>query len=121
MLFFQGGFVNGNSVEFPQLLRAISSVQLLSHARLFETPWTIARQAFLSITNSWSLLKLMPIESVMPSNISSSVVPFSSCLQHFPASGSFPMSGSSHLKYWSFSFSSGPSLEYSRLISFRID
>ena len=49
-------------------------------------------QASLSITNSWSLLKLMPIESVMPSAISSSVVPFSSCLHSFPASGSFPMS-----------------------------
>ena len=56
------------------------------------TPWTAARQASLSITNSWSLLKLMSIESVMPSIISSSVVPFSSHLQSFPASGSFPMS-----------------------------
>ena len=55
------------------------------------TPWTAARQASLSITNSWSLLKLMPIQSVMPT-ISSSVVPFSSCLQSFPASGSFHMS-----------------------------
>ena len=63
------------------------SVQSLSHVRLFATPWTAARQASLSITNSWSLLKLMSIESVMPSTISSSVVPFSSCLQSFPASG----------------------------------
>ena len=55
------------------------------------TPWTAARQASLSITNSWSLLKLMPIQSVMPT-ISSSVVPFSSCLQSFLASGSFHMS-----------------------------
>ena len=55
------------------------------------TPWTAACQASLSITNSQSLLKLMSIESVMPSTISSSVVPFSSCLQSFPASRSFPM------------------------------
>ena len=71
---------------------------------------------------SWSLLKLMSIESVMPSTILSPVVPFSSCLQFFPTSGSFlelalcirwP-------KYWSFSFSISPSNEYSELISFRI-
>ena len=69
-----------------------SSVQSLSHVWLFATPWTTAHQASLSITNSWSLLKLMSIESVMPSNLSSSVVPFSSHLQSFPESGSFPMS-----------------------------
>ena len=56
------------------------------------TPWIAARQASLSITNSRSLLKLMSIESVCHPTISSSVVPFSSCLQSFPASGSFPMS-----------------------------
>ena len=56
------------------------------------TPWTAARQASLSITNTQSLLKLMSIEPVMPSNISSSVVPCSSCPQSFPASGSFQMS-----------------------------
>ena len=73
----------------------ISSVQSLSCVQLFETPWTAACQASLSITNSQSLLKLMSIESVIPSNhptISSAVVPFSSCLQSFPASGSFPVS-----------------------------
>ena len=72
-----------------------SSVQLLSRVRLFVTPWTAAHQASLSITNFQSLLKPMPIESVMPSShptISSSVVPFSSHLQSFPVSGSFPMS-----------------------------
>ena len=69
-----------------------SSVQLLSCVQLFATPWTEARQASLSITNSQSLPKLMSIESVMPPIISSSVVPFSSCLQSFPRSGSFPMS-----------------------------
>ena len=69
-----------------------SSVQLLSHVLLFATPWTAARQASLSITNSRSVFKLMSIVSVMPSNhLSSSVIPFS-CLQSFPASGSFQMS-----------------------------
>ena len=60
------------------------------------TPWTAVRQASLSITNSRSLLKVMSIESVMPSKILSSVVPISSCPQSFPASGSFQMSQSSH-------------------------
>ena len=55
-------------------------------------PWTAARQASLSITKPWTPPKPMSIESVMPSNISSSVVPFSSCPQSFPTSGSFPMS-----------------------------
>ena len=53
---------------FQRILCQFSSIQLLSHVRLFETPWTAACQAFLSISNSRSLLKLMPIESVMPSN-----------------------------------------------------
>ena len=66
--------------------------QLLSRVPLSVTPWAAARQASLSITNSQSLLKLMSIESVMPSNLSSSVVPFSSCPQSLPASESFPMS-----------------------------
>ena len=101
----------------------LCSVQFLSRVRLFATPWTAALQASLFITNSLSLLKLMSIESVMPSTISSSVVPFS-CLQSFPASGSFPNKSVFHIrwpKYWSFSFGISPSSEYSGLISFRID
>ena len=70
----------------------LSSVQLLSHVRHFVTPWTIARQASLSITNSQSLPKFMSIESAMPSNHLILCCPFSSCLQSFPASGSFQMS-----------------------------
>ena len=66
--------------------------QLLSHAWLFATPWTAARQPSLLFTICWSLLKFMSIESVMPSNHLVPVIPFSSCLQSFPASGSFPMS-----------------------------
>ena len=67
-----------------------SSVQSLSQIWLFATPWTAALQASLSITNSWSLLKLM--SGWCHPTISSSVVPFSSCLQSFPESGSFQMS-----------------------------
>ena len=71
---------------------ATSSVQLLSCVQLSLTAWTAALQASLSITNSQSFLKLKSIESLMHPTISSSVIPFSSCLQSFPASGSFQMS-----------------------------
>ena len=79
------------TTELP--IPLISSVQLLSHVQLFATPRTAACQASLSITNSWSLLKLFSIDLVRchPA-ISSSVIPFSSCLQSFPASGFFKMS-----------------------------
>ena len=72
-------------------LELFSSVQSLSHVRLFVTPWTAAHQASLSTTNSQSLLKLMSIESVMPSNHHILCHPISSCLQSFLASGSLPM------------------------------
>ena len=77
----------------PWMFLGFSSVQLLSCVWLFATSWTAACQASLSFIISWSLLKFTSIESVMPSNhlILSSVIPFSSCLQSFPASGSFPM------------------------------
>ena len=68
------------------------SVQSLSHVQFFVTKWTAARQASPSITNSWSLLRLMSIELVMPSNHLILCRSFSSCLQSFPASGSFPTS-----------------------------
>ena len=76
--------------HFP--LYQFSSVQSLSCVQLFVTPWTAAHQAYLSITNSQSLLKLISIESVMASNHLIFCIPFSSCLQSFPAPGSFPMS-----------------------------
>ena len=101
-----------------------SSVQLLSRVWLFATPWTAARQASLSITNSQSLLKLMPIKSVMPSShlilchpllllppIPPSIRVFSNELvlrMRWP-------------KYWSFSFSISPSNEHPGLVSFRMD
>ena len=98
-------------------------VQSLRHVQFFATPRTAACQASLSFTISWSLLKLMSTESVMPSNISSSVAPFSSCPQSFPASD---LSSELALRirwpnYWNFSFRSSPSNEYSGLISFRND
>ena len=73
-------------------LRLFSSVQSHRRVRLFETPWTTARQASLSITNSRSLLKLMSIELVIPFNHLILCHTLFSCLQSFPASGSFPMS-----------------------------
>ena len=69
-----------------------SSVQFLSRVRLFVTQWTAACEASLSITNSWSLPNSCPLSRWCHPTISSSVVPFSSCLQSFPASGSFQMS-----------------------------
>ena len=116
---FKGTFL----LWFIFIKECLSSVQSLSRVQLFATPWTTACQASLSTTNSRNLLKLMSIESVMPSNhlilchplLMSSIFPgirvFSSelalCIR-------WP-------KYWSFSFSISPSNKYSGLISFRID
>ena len=86
-------------------------------------PWTAACQTSLSITNSRSLLKLVPIESVMPSNHLILCRPLLPCLQSFPASRSFQNESVLCLrwpKYWSFSFSISPFNEYSGLISFRM-
>ena len=91
--------------EWSKLVTDDSSVQLLSHIWLFATPWTAAHQASLYITNSWRLLKLCPLSWWCHPTISSSVVPFTSCLQSFPASGSFQMSqffASGGQKYWEF-------------------
>ena len=105
-------------------LTQFSSVQSLSHFQLFATPWTAARQASLSITNSWSLLKLMSFELVMPSNhlilchpllLPPSIVPSIRVFSNESVLCSrWP-------KYWSFSFNISPSNEYSGLISFRMD
>ena len=99
------------------------SVQSLSRVQLFVTPWTAACQASLSITNSWSLLRLMPIESVMPSNyliLCCPLLPPSV----FTSIRVFSNESALHIrwpKYWSFSFSITPSNEQSELISFRTD
>ena len=99
------------------------SVQSLSHVRLFVTPWSAARQASLSITSSWNLLKLMSIESVMPSNHLIPCSPLLLCLQSFPASGFFQMwvLRIRWPKFWSFSFNISPSNEHPGLIFFRMD
>ena len=111
------GWTDINSHQF-------SSGQSLSRVRLFATLWTVARQDSLSITNSWSLLKLMSVESVMPSN---HIIP---CHPHLLLPSIFPsirvFSSESVLpirwpKYWSFSFNISPSNEHPGLISFRID
>ena len=98
--------------------------QSLSHVWLFVTPWTAAQQPSLSITSSWNLPKLMSIESAVPSNHLIPVLPLSSHLQSFPASGSFQMNQFFTIrwpKYWSFSFNISPSNEHPGLISFRMD
>ena len=102
----------------------ISSVQSLSCVWLFATPWTATRQASLSITNSWSLLKPMSIESVMPSNHLILCHPLLLLPSIFPSIRVF--SNESVLlirwpKYWIFSFSISPSNDYSGSISFRMD
>ena len=99
------------------------SVQLLSHVRLLATPWIAARQASLSITTPRACSNSCPSPQWCHPTISSSVIPFSSHLQFFPASGSFQISQFFHqgAKYWSFSFIISPSNEYSGLISFRMD
>ena len=101
-----------------------SSVQLLSHVRLFVNPWTAARLASLSITTSQSLPKLISVESVMPSNHFMLCHPLLLLPSIFPSIRVF--SNESVLciwwpKYWSFRFSISPSSEYSGLIFFRID
>ena len=112
---------NSNMVSISRL---VSSVQLLSHVWLFAIPWTTACQASLSITNSRSLLKLMSIKSVMPSNhlilccpllLSPSI---SASIRVFSNESALRITWS---KYWSFSLNISPSNEYSGLISFRMD
>ena len=100
----------------------VAVVELLSCVQLFATPWTAARQASLSITNSWSLLKLMSIESVVPSNLLILCRPLLLLPSVLPSITVFSNESALRIrwpKYWSFSFS--PSNEYSGLTSFRID
>ena len=116
----QGTAVAVYIIESPQF----SLVQWLSHVRLFATPWTAVCEAFLSITNTWNLFKLISIESVMPSNHLILCCPLLLLPSIFPSIRVF--SNESVLcirwpKYWSFSFSISPSNEYSGLISVRID
>ena len=101
-----------------------SSVQLLSCVRLFATLQTAACQTSLSITNSWSLLRIMAIESVMPSNHLILCCPLLILPSMFPSIRVFSNESVLHIrlpKCWSFSFSISPFNEYSGLVSFRID
>ena len=105
-------------------VNSFSLDQLLSHVRLFATPWTAGCQASLSNTNSRSLLKLMSIESVRPSNHLILCHPLLLSPSIFSSIRVFSNESVLHIrwpKYWSFSFSISPSNEYSGLISFRMD
>ena len=111
------------SCSFNHASIHFSSVQLLSNVWLFVTPWTAAFQASLSITNSWSLLKLMSIQLVMPSNRLILCRPLRLPPSIFPSIRVFSNESALCIrwpKYWSFSFSIHPSNEYSGLISFGI-
>ena len=101
-----------------------SSVQLLSHVRLFVNPWTAARLASLSITTSQSLPKLISVESVMPSNhfmLCHPLLLLPSIYTSIRVFSNEPILHIRWAKYWSSSFSISPSNEYSGLIFFRID
>ena len=100
------------------------SVQSLSRVQLFAIPWIVARQASLSITNSWSLFKLMSIELVMPSSHLILCFPLLLLLLIPPSIRVFSNESTLHIrwpKYWSFSFSIIPSNQHPGLISFRMD
>ena len=106
------------------ILLQFTSVQLLSHVQLFVNPRTAAHQVSLFITNSWSLLKLMSIESVMPSNHLILFCPLFLLPSIFPSIRVFSNELSLRMrwpKYWSFSFSISPSNKHPGLISFRMD
>ena len=113
-------------MPIKEIMRLLPSVQSLSHVRLFATPWRQSPefQASLSIINSQSLLKLMFIESVMPSKHLTLCHPLLFPLSIFPSIRVFSNESVLRIgwpKYWSFSFSTSPSNEYSGLISFRMD
>ena len=105
-------------------INTLSSVQSISRVQLFATPWTTALEASLSLTSSWSLLKLMSIEMVMPSNHLILCCPLLFLPSIFPSIRVFSNESVLHIrwpKYQSFSFSIRPCNEYSGLISFRMD
>ena len=109
---------------FSWVLSQFSSVQSLSHVRLPAIPWTAARQASLSITNSWSLPKPMYIESVMPFSRLILCCPLQLLPPFLPSVRVFSNESTLHMRwpnYWSFSFSISPSKEHPGLISFRMD
>ena len=113
-----------NNYVMSKLKHVCPSVQFSSVVFDSATPWTAARQASLSITNSWSLLKLMSIESMMPSNYLILCHPLFLLPSIFPSIRVFSNESVLRIrcpKYWSFSFSISPSNEYPGLISFKTD
>ena len=115
---------HGTEILFTEWMIQFSSVQSFSCVQLFVTPWTAARQASLSITNSQSLLKFMSIESVMSSNHLILCCPLLLPPSIFLSIRVFSSESVLHIrwpKYWSFSFSISPSNDYSGLISYRMD
>ena len=117
------GTLDIHILKNENLTLIFSSVQSLSHVRLFATPWIAAHQACFSITNSRSLPKLMSIELVMPSGHLIFCLPLL-LLPLIPPSRVFSNESTLHMrwpKYWSFSFSISPSSEHMGLISFRMD
>ena len=118
-----------NCIDFAvtlvsQFNKRFSSVQSLSHVWLFATPWITAHLASLSITNDWSLLKLVSIESVMPSSHLILCHPLLPLPPIPPSIRVFSSESTLRMrwpKYWSFSFSISPSSEHPGLISFRMD
>ena len=109
---------------FSWALKTFITVQLLTRVWLFETPWTAACQAFLSITNYWGLLKLMSIESVMPSYCLILCCSLLLLPLIFLSIKVFSTKSVLHIRWpkcWNFSFSISLSSEYSGLISFRIN
>ena len=122
--YFKGEISGLAKKNLTHIVKLISSVQLFSCIWLFATPWTAARQASLSSPTPGAGSNSCPLSRWCHPTISSSVVPFSSHLQSFSASGSFPMSQfftSGGQSIGSFSFSISPSHEYSGLISFRMN
>ena len=114
----------GSCFDGQGRVQSVSSVQSLSHIQLFATPWTVARQASLPITNSWSLLKLMSIQAVMTSNHLILCWPLILLPSIFPSIRVFSNESVFCIRWpknWRFSFSISPSNEYSGLISFRMD
>ena len=124
LLFYHLNF-NDRHIEVCYIfVYQFNSVQSLSHVWLFVTTWTAAYQASLSITNSWSLLKLMSNASVMTSNHLILCFPLLLMCSMFPSIRVFSNELVLHIwwpKYWSFSSNFSPSNEYSGLISFRMD
>ena len=115
---------DNNTVVVLNTVKSFSSVQSLSRVRLFATPWMTTRQASLSITNSRNLLKLMSVESVMPSNHLILCHPLFLLPSIFPSIKVFSNDLAVLIrwpKYWRFSFSISSSIEYSGLTFFRVE